>query len=265
MALKNLIDIACFGTYDFLYLRIDFHTGNNVGYAFINFTEANGMLMLIDRIEHKFFPGFPRYKSAKISYATIQGREALVQKFRNSSVMQETPFCRPHLIVTEEEAKLMRQVRLTGTVQPFPRPDNMSKLQRSIDSARSAGLYTARNLNKGNDFRTRASEYDRGTPRDMMQAAYVAHQHAAPLQFAGITDIQKREIEAWYLDTYGGGLSGAIGFNSIPMTHITQYLEDHPPRPTRSRRSISPWRPVALQHFSTMGQSIPRHYLGRNL
>ena len=63
MALKNIIDIACFGTYDFIYLRIDFNSGCNVGYAFINFTDANGMLMLIDRIERRFWPGFKDRKS----------------------------------------------------------------------------------------------------------------------------------------------------------------------------------------------------------
>jgi hypothetical protein len=272
MALKNMIDIACFGTYDFIYLRIDFKSGCNVGYAFINFTDANGMLMLIDRIERRFWPGFNSDKAAEISYATIQGREALVQKFRNSSVMQETPFCRPRLIITFAEAEMMDQIRLTGTEQPFPRPDNISKLQRSMDSARSTGLYPPRGYSTGAEYRNRSSAYDRGSPRDMMQAAmHFAHQHAAPVQFAGLTEDQKQDIEAWYLNTFGDGLAGAIGFNSIPMTHITQYFHEHPgagnavSTPTRPGRTMSPWRPVALQHFSTMGQPIPRHYLGRFL
>ncbi|KAB2100364.1 hypothetical protein AG0111_0g11334 [Alternaria gaisen] len=271
MALKNIIDIACFGTYDFIYLRIDFNSGCNVGYAFINFTDANGMLMLIDRIERRFWPGFKSDKAAEISYATIQGREALVQKFRNSSVMQETPFCRPRLIITYAAAEQMDQIRLTGTEEPFPRPDNISKLQRSMDSARSTGLYPPRGYSSGTEYRNRSSAYDRGSPRDMVQAAmHFAHQHAAPVQFGGLTKDQKRDIEAWYLNTFGGGQRGAIGFDFIPMTHITQYFHEHPGSvgkvagaPSHLGRIMSPWRPVALQHFSTMGQQVPRHHFGR--
>jgi hypothetical protein len=109
MALKNILDKFAFGTYDFVYLRIDFKSGCNVGYAFINFADANGMLSLIDRMERRLWPGFNSDKTAEISYATIQGREALVQKFRNSSVMQETPYCRPRLMYTLVDADTMGQ------------------------------------------------------------------------------------------------------------------------------------------------------------
>jgi hypothetical protein len=271
MALKNMIDIACFGTYDFLYLRIDFKKGQNVGYAFINFTDANGMLMLLDKIEHKLWPGFSNCgKRAEVSYATIQGHEALVQKFRNSSVMQETPFCRPHLFFTLDDAEMMNSIRLAGTESPFPRPDNISKLQRSMDSARSTGLYPPRGFSSGTEYRNRSSAYDRGSPRDMMQAAvHLAHHHAAPVQFTGLTEAQKQDIEAWYLNVFGGGQCGPIGFNSIPMTHIRQYFHEYsgivtapgviggpvgsfsgtPPRRTRGSDSLN-WRPASVHPAS---------------
>ncbi|EMD92027.1 hypothetical protein COCC4DRAFT_145458 [Bipolaris maydis ATCC 48331] len=229
MTLKNILDDVCFGTYDFMYLRIDFKSGCNVGYAFINFTDANGMLSLIDRIERRLWPGFNSDKTAEVSYATIQGREALVQKFRNSSVMQETPYCRPRLIFTLADAEMMGQLRTAGTEQAFPRPDNLSKLQRSMDSARSIGLYPPNGYSTLTEHRNRSSAYDRGGPRDMMQAAmHFAHQRVAPVQFAGLSEAKKQDIETWYLCTYGGGHCGRIPFDCIPMTHVTQYFNENP-------------------------------------
>lgn len=78
-----------------MYLRIDFSTGSNVGYAFINFSKPEGIIQVIDFIEGMPWKGYRSGKYAEISYATIQGKEALVQKFRNSSVILEWPHCRP--------------------------------------------------------------------------------------------------------------------------------------------------------------------------
>ncbi|KAH7348090.1 RNA recognition motif 2-domain-containing protein [Pyrenochaeta sp. MPI-SDFR-AT-0127] len=227
MSLKAILDDVCFGTYDFVYLRIDFKSGCNVGYAFINFSDVHGMIDLIDRIERRCWIGFRSAKAAEISYATIQGREALIQKFRNSSVMQETPFCRPRLFFTFADAEIMGQLRNTGTEQAFPRPDNLSKLQRSMDSARSIGLYPPHGYSSITEHRNRTSAYDRGTPRDIMQAAMqFARQRAAPVPFTTLSDTKKREIEVWYSSTYGRGQLGYIPFDFIPMTHVAQYFSE---------------------------------------
>ncbi|CAO2649560.1 Nn.00g069450.m01.CDS01 [Neocucurbitaria sp. VM-36] len=229
LSLKTILDKICFGTYDFVYLRIDFKSACNVGYAFINFSDVNGMICLIDRLERRPWVGFHSDKAAEISYATIQGREALIQKFRNSSVMQETPFCRPRLFITYTDAAMMNQLRKASTEQPFPRPDNLSKLQRSMDSARSIGLYPPHGYSSVTEHRNRTSGYDRGTPRDVIQSAMQFAQHrAAPIPFTGLTDIQKRDIETWYSFTCGNGQVGIIPFNYIPMTHVAQYFAENP-------------------------------------
>lgn len=229
MSLKAILDDVCFGTYDFVYLRIDFKSGCNVGYAFINFSDVHGMISLIDRVECRCWVGFRSSKAAEISYATIQGREALVQKFRNSSVMQETPFCRPRLFFTTADAEIMTQLRNIGTEQSFPRPDNLSKLQRSMDSARSIGLYPPHGHSSVTEHRTRTSAYDRGTPRDMLQATMqFARQRAAPIPFTGLSELKKRDVEAWYSYNYGRGQFGHIPFDYIPMTHVAQYFAETP-------------------------------------
>ncbi|KAH9860225.1 hypothetical protein IAQ61_012009 [Plenodomus lingam] len=223
--IPNKLDWNCFGTYDFMYLRIDFKTGCNVGYAFINFSDVRGMIALVDKIEGHGWTSFHSAKAAEISYATIQGREALVGKFRNSSVMQETPFCRPRLFCTYAEADIMGALRNSGTEQAFPRPDNLSKLQRSMDSARSIGLYPPHGTSDVTEHRTRTSTYDRGTPRDMIQtAADFARQRLLPMPFNHLPESKKREIEAWYSYTAGQGQLGRIPFEYIPLTHVNQYF-----------------------------------------
>ncbi len=233
LSLKTILDDVCFGTFDFVYLRIDFKTGCNVGYAFINFADVRGMITLLDRIERRCWVGFRSGKAAEISYATIQGREALVQKFRNSSVMQETPFCRPRLFFTSTDAENMGQLRITGTEQSFPRPDNLSKLQRSIDSARSVGLYPPHNqFYNITEHRNRSSTYDRGTPRDVGQA-YARQRAPASIPFMDLSDLKKRDIEVWYTCNYGSGnLDHITPFNSIPLAHIGHYfVETFAPHP----------------------------------
>lgn len=232
LALKAILDDACFGTYDFFYLRIDFKSAANVGYAFINFADVHGMIALLDKIERRCWVGYRSSKAAEISYATIQGREALIQKFRNSSVMQETPFCRPRIFFTFVDAELTGKLRAIGVEQVFPRPDNLSKLQRSMDSARTIGLFPPHGYSSTLEHRNRPSAYDRGTPRDMLQiAVHYARQRAGPVSFQGIDEPTKCDIEVWYSRNYGQGRNGCIPFDYIPMTHIQQYFAEHPATP----------------------------------
>jgi hypothetical protein len=234
LALKAVLDEQCFGTYDFVYLRIDFKSGCNVGYAFINFADVHGMIALIDNIERRCWPGYRSNKAAEISYATIQGREALVQKFRNSSVMQETPFCRPRLFLTYMDSEITGKLRSTGTEQSFARPDNLSKLQRSMDSARTIGLFPPHGYSSIAEHRARASGYDRGTPRDMLQAAMqFARQRAAPvpIPFQDLTETVKHNIMMWYAGNYGPGSYGPVSFDYIPVSHVAQYFAEHQTSP----------------------------------
>lgn len=280
-ALKAILDEICFGTYDFVYLRIDFKSACNVGYAFINFADINGMIALIDRLERRTWVGYQTSsKAAEISYATIQGREALIQKFRNSSVMQETPYCRPRLFYTYTEAAMMNQLRKASTEQAFPRPDNFSKLQRSMDSARSIGLYPPHGFSTITEHRNRVSGYDRGTPRDVQQSAMQSAQYrAAPITFTGLTALQKRDIENWYAYTHGNGQVGVIPFDYIPLTHVAQFFADHPPMadpsvpgviggqkhspPRGYRASAGNWRSPAAGNWRSTGDTTPTRG-GRN-
>ncbi|KAI4603421.1 hypothetical protein KJ359_003231 [Pestalotiopsis sp. 9143b] len=93
--LKNIVDESSWGKYDFMYLRIDFNNNCNVGYAFINFVDPLDIIDFVNKRGNQRWNCFKSDKVAEISYATIQGKDCLVQKFRNSSVMLEVPQYRP--------------------------------------------------------------------------------------------------------------------------------------------------------------------------
>lgn len=132
--LKQIVDETSLGRYDFMYLRIDFANNCNVGYAFINFEDP---IWILDFVTARAGRRWNRYNSdkvAEVSYATIQGRDCLIQKFRNSSVMLEHKSFRPKLFHTGNGP-------LAGTEEDFPPPDNPSKMRRSIENAEHVGGY----------------------------------------------------------------------------------------------------------------------------
>ncbi|KAI1094580.1 RNA recognition motif 2-domain-containing protein [Rostrohypoxylon terebratum] len=160
--LKNIVDKSSFGKYDFMYLRIDFANDCNVGYAFINFVDPLDIIPFVRAVGNQKWGCFKSDKIAEISYATIQGKDCLVQKFRNSSVMLEAPHYRPKLFFTDNGPC----PHLAGQEEPFPEPDNQSKMKRSCENAEHVGLFTP---NAGQHFRDeqrrRRSQFDRGNPR----------------------------------------------------------------------------------------------------
>ncbi|KAF5984853.1 meiosis mei2 [Fusarium coicis] len=159
--LKKIVDVSSFGRYDFMYLRIDFANDCNVGYAFINFVKAEYIIDFFQARANKRWNCFRSDKVAEISYAkAIQGKDCLVQKFRNSSVMLEAEHYRPKLFYTIHGD----DPNLVGQEEPFPGPDNQSKMKRSVENAEHVGLFTP---TAGQYFRDeqrrRHSQYDRGT------------------------------------------------------------------------------------------------------
>ncbi|KAK8057718.1 hypothetical protein PG996_011655 [Apiospora saccharicola] len=158
--LKRIVDESSWGKYDFMYLRIDFANDCNVGYAFINFVDPLDIIDFVRARGNQRWNCFKSDKVAEISYATIQGKDCLVQKFRNSSVMLEAAHYRPKLYYTINGPAPAQ----AGEEEPFPAPDNHSKMKRSCENAEHVGLFTP---NAGQHYRDeqrrRRSQYDRGT------------------------------------------------------------------------------------------------------
>lgn len=89
------------GTYDFIYLPIDFKNKCNVGYAFINMTDPSQIIPFYEAFNRKKWEKFNSEKVASLAYARIQGKAALIAHFQNSSLMNEDKRCRPILFHTD--------------------------------------------------------------------------------------------------------------------------------------------------------------------
>ncbi|XP_013715631.2 protein MEI2-like 4 isoform X2 [Brassica rapa] len=111
------IDEYCKGTYDFLYLPIDFKNKCNVGYAFINLTEPENIVPFYKAFNGKKWEKFNSEKVAYLAYGRIQGKSALIAHFQNSSLMNEDKRCRPILFHTDGPN--------AGDQEPFPMGTNI--------------------------------------------------------------------------------------------------------------------------------------------
>ncbi|KAI3989142.1 hypothetical protein MKX01_033178 [Papaver californicum] len=69
--------------FDFLYLPIDFETGCNKGYAFVNMINSSGAEKLKLFLTGYKWGVYQSKKISKISPAKIQGKEALIKRFEN--------------------------------------------------------------------------------------------------------------------------------------------------------------------------------------
>ncbi|KAK9059944.1 hypothetical protein SSX86_020648 [Deinandra increscens subsp. villosa] len=98
-----VIDESHRGTYDFVYLPIDFKNKCNMGYAFINMVSPSHIVSFYKALNGKKWEKFNSEKVASLAYARIQGKAALITHFQNSSLMNEDKWCRPILFQTEAQ------------------------------------------------------------------------------------------------------------------------------------------------------------------
>ncbi|KAK9244251.1 RNA recognition motif 2-domain-containing protein [Lipomyces tetrasporus] len=129
--LKEYIDVTNKNTYDFLYLRIDFLNKCNVGYAFISFTSPEAIITFAKARAGTKWNRFNSEKICDISYANIYGKECLIEKFRNSSVMDQDSAYRPKIYYSDGPSK--------GQEEEFPPPNNMNRKLRSLASIQQIG------------------------------------------------------------------------------------------------------------------------------
>ncbi|ESW35689.1 hypothetical protein PHAVU_001G256300 [Phaseolus vulgaris] len=71
-------------SYDFVYLPIDFNNKCNVGYGFVNMTSSEATLRLYKAFHLQHWEVFNSRKICEVTYARVQGLEALKEHFKNS-------------------------------------------------------------------------------------------------------------------------------------------------------------------------------------
>ncbi|KAL7000689.1 hypothetical protein U1Q18_001842 [Sarracenia purpurea var. burkii] len=134
------------GTYDFLYLPIDFKNKCNVGYAFINMVSPSHIVPFYEAFNGKKWEKFNSEKVASLAYARIQGKAALVTHFQNSSLMNEDKRCRPILFQSEGQEFVDQEPLLSSNL--------------NICIRQSDGSYTGDSLEspKGNDLNKKSEQ-----------------------------------------------------------------------------------------------------------
>jgi len=89
------------GNFDFFYLPIDFKNKCNVGYAFINFIRPQYIPPFFKQFNGRTWEKFNSQKICSITYARIQGKNSMIEHFRNSRLLVEDKKCRPLIFNTE--------------------------------------------------------------------------------------------------------------------------------------------------------------------
>ncbi|EGO25620.1 hypothetical protein SERLADRAFT_466059 [Serpula lacrymans var. lacrymans S7.9] len=117
------IDKVCHRRIDFLYLRMDFQNGCNVGYAFVNFITVQDLELFAKSRLGKKWNMYSSEKVLHMSYANYQGKEALVEKFKNSCIMDEIEDWRPKIFYSSGPNQ--------GLPEPFPKPTHIRRKERS--------------------------------------------------------------------------------------------------------------------------------------
>ncbi|ONK68527.1 uncharacterized protein A4U43_C05F12860 [Asparagus officinalis] len=84
-----------FSEYDFLYLPMDFRTGCNRGYAFVNFTSPVAAKRLHRDLHDRSWSDVVSHKICEVTEARIQGLPALLRRFATSVFMCEKADYRP--------------------------------------------------------------------------------------------------------------------------------------------------------------------------
>ncbi|KIJ39905.1 hypothetical protein M422DRAFT_230491 [Sphaerobolus stellatus SS14] len=142
MSDKNLIDFindVCPRKIDFLYLRMDFTNGCNVGYAFVNFIHVEDLLRFAKTKLGTKWNMFSSEKVLGMSYANCKGKEALIDKFRSSSIMDQRESWRPKLFFSAGPNQ--------GLPEEWPAPTHIRRKERStmfpneLHQSRSSALF----------------------------------------------------------------------------------------------------------------------------
>lgn len=126
------------GKYDFFYLPIDFKNKCNVGYFFINFLEPKFIVPFVHEFNGQRWKSFNSEKVCAVSFARIQGKNAMIARFQNSSLLEKDDEYRPLLFYSSGAAK--------GSAEPFPLSSKQQN--RLFDPVNSNSISSGNSVDK---------------------------------------------------------------------------------------------------------------------
>lgn len=120
--LLELLDEHGFkGSYNLVYLPIDFNTSCGFGYAFVNFVDTESAEAFMSKLQGYQSWATPSDKVLDVTWSNAhQGFEAHVERYRNSPMMHET--------VPDE---LKPVIFVSGERVPFPQPTKKPRAPRT--------------------------------------------------------------------------------------------------------------------------------------
>ncbi|POO02857.1 Splicing factor-like protein [Trema orientale] len=98
-----------FSSYDFVYLPIDFNTKCNVGYGFVNMTSPEATWRLYKAFHLQRWKVFNSRKICEVTYARVQGLEALKEHFKNSKFPCETDHYLPAVFTPPRDGRQLTE------------------------------------------------------------------------------------------------------------------------------------------------------------
>lgn len=104
MLLNEISEKGFYGKYDFFYLPIDFRNRCNVGYAFINFVSHIDAALFRESFQGRQLKAFNSAKICEVTVAKVQGKDANIEQYRNSAVMNMDE--KYHPLVFEAEKRV---------------------------------------------------------------------------------------------------------------------------------------------------------------
>ncbi|XP_073131129.1 protein terminal ear1 homolog [Henckelia pumila] len=96
-------------SYDFVYLPIDFINKCNVGYGFVNMTSPEAALRLYKAFHHQSWEVFNSRKICDVTYARLQGLEALREHFKNSKFPRDAEEYMPVVFLPPRDGRRLTE------------------------------------------------------------------------------------------------------------------------------------------------------------
>ncbi len=88
--MEEIDELGLSGMYDFFYLPRDRRNGTNVGYAFVNFENAEAGLLCQRVFTNYRFKRFRSSKVGQLSMAHVQGLENIINHYAGAAVYKFT-------------------------------------------------------------------------------------------------------------------------------------------------------------------------------